>query len=94
MADQAHPQEKRDRLIIDELIGGEANDKNLCELGRLLIRYRNFPGARSLQKDLKFTLEKWQLTEEELYQKTRKIHKDGKVYRNKSDSNENSEDWS
>ncbi len=94
MADQTHPREKEDSLVIEELIAGEINEKNLVELARLLIRYRNFPGARRIQRDLQFLLDKWQLSEEELFEKTRNIHLHGKVYRQKIDSNEDPEDWS
>jgi Protein of unknown function (DUF3288) len=94
MADQTHPRDKEDSLVIEELINGEINDQNLAELARLLIRYQGFPGARRIQRDLQFLLEKWQLTEEELFEKTRKIHHEGKVYRQKVDPNQDPEDWS
>ncbi|MEG4342819.1 DUF3288 family protein [Microcoleus sp. A003_D6] len=88
--DQQHPQYKRDRASVDTLIAGEATDYNLSELARLIIRYRGFPGARDIQSDLKKVLQKWNHTEETLYEKTRKIHAKGEVYRKqKSDQ----EDW-
>jgi hypothetical protein len=94
MADQNHPREKQDRLVIEELLNGEVNDRNLAELARLLIRYRNFPGAKNIQRDLQFLLQTWQLTEDKLYEKTRKIHAQGKVYLQKINNIEDSEDWS
>ncbi|MEG4203505.1 DUF3288 family protein [Microcoleus sp. Pol7_A1] len=88
--DQQHPQYKRDRASVDSLLVGEATDYNLSELARLIIRYRGFPGARDIQSDLKKVLQKWNHSEESLYEQTRKIHAKGEVYRKqKSDQ----EDW-
>jgi hypothetical protein len=88
--DQQHPQYKRDRASVDTLLASEATDYNLSELARLIIRYRGFPGARDIQSDLKKVLQKWNHTEETLYEQTRKIHATGEVYRRqKSDQ----EDW-
>ncbi|MGB3694527.1 MAG: DUF3288 family protein [Spirulinaceae cyanobacterium] len=91
--DQKHPQESRDRFIVNRLLNGEANDYYLTELARLSIRYKNFPGARDIQSDLTKVLQNWQLTEEELFAKTREIHALGKVYQ-KGHSEEDREDWS
>ncbi len=91
--DQKHPQESRDRIIVNRLLRGEANDYNLTELARLCIRYKNFPGARDIQSDLANVLQNWQLTEEKLFAKTREIHALGKVYQ-KGNSGEDKEDWS
>jgi hypothetical protein len=88
--DQQHPQYKRDRTSVDTLLASEATDYNLSELARLIIRYRGFPGARDIQSHLKQVLQKWNHTEETLYEQTRKIHAKGEVYRKqKSDQ----EDW-
>ncbi|MEP6518838.1 DUF3288 family protein [Microcoleus vaginatus] len=88
--DQQHPQYKRDRASVNTLLTGEATEYNLSELARLIIRYRGFPGARDIQSDLKKVLQKWNHTEETLYEQTRKIHATGEVYRRqKSDQ----EDW-
>jgi ATP sulfurylase len=88
--DQQHPQYRRDRATVDTLLAGEATDYNLSELARLKIRYRGFPGARDIQKDLEKVLQQWNLTAETLYEQTRKIHAKGEVYRKqKSDQ----EDW-
>jgi hypothetical protein len=88
--DQQHPQYKRDRATLDTLLASEATDYNLSELARLIIRYRGFPGARDIQSGLKQVLQKWNHTEESLYEQTRKIHATGEVYRRqKSDQ----EDW-
>jgi hypothetical protein len=90
--DQKHPQEKFDRLIVDNLLQESSSDRNLAELGRLIVRYRNFPGARDIQRDLILVLERWQLTEEELYAKTRLLHAQGTVYRRQS-QDDGRQDW-
>ncbi|MGB5631969.1 MAG: DUF3288 family protein [Waterburya sp.] len=81
--EQKHPQNKKDRITVDNLlkVQSEPSDRELVELARLIIRYRDFPGARDIQRDLKLALDTWQLTEEELYTKTRSIHASGTVYR-------------
>ena len=81
--DQKHPQNKKDRNTVDELLKVQSvpSDRDLAELARLIIRYRDFPGARDIQQDLQVALNSWQLTEEQLYIKTRAIHAGGMVYR-------------
>lgn len=90
--DQQHPQEGRDREIADRLLREEPTDYNLAELARLRIRYCGFPGARILQKNLDAALGRWQLTEEQLFELTRQLHAEGKVYR-RGDS-QGQDDWS
>ncbi len=90
--DQIHPREKKDRAVIDKLLQGEPNDYNLLELARMTIRYRDFPGAREIQTDLETVLNKWQLTEEELYQKTRDIYAVSNPYSDRFKSNQK-QDW-
>ena len=92
--DQKHPQEKRDRPTIDSLlqVTVEPSDRDLVELGRLIIRYRGFPGARDIQRDLETVLNTWQLTEEQLYAKTRQIHASGNVYHRQGTS-DSRQDW-
>ena len=91
--EQKHPQSKIDRFTVDRLLEVRSNpgDRELVELARLIIRYRNFPGARDIQRDLKLTLDTWGLTEEELYCKTRSIHASGTVYR-RTETGE-TQDW-
>jgi len=81
--DQKHPQNKKDRTTVDELLKVQStpSDRDLVELARLIIRYRDFPGARDIQRDLQVVLNTWELTEEQLYIKTRIIHAGGMVYR-------------
>lgn len=90
--DQIHPREKSDRAVIDNLLTAEPDDYHLVELARLRIRYHNFPGAREIQKDLDRVLQQWQLTETELYDKTRQIHALGQVYRRRV-KDKDQQDW-
>ncbi len=92
MTEQTHPQENKDRLIVNRLLEAKMGNYELAELARLRIRYRDFPGARDIQEKLELLLQKWGLTEESLYEKTRQIHAQGKVYQRKHDNRE--EDWS
>jgi hypothetical protein len=89
--DQQHPLWKSDRDVVNGLLANDPNDYNLAELARLLIRYRGFPGARDIQADLQKVLERWDLTEEALYEKTREIHAAAQVYKGRGSKRE---DWS
>ena len=89
--DQKHPQEKNDRLIVDQLLRAKPEPFNLAELARLRIRYHHFPGARAIQRDLDYILQQWQLTEEDLFAKTRAIYASGQAYQIRNA--EESEDW-
>jgi hypothetical protein len=91
--DQQHPQEKGDRDIIDRLLQESSSDRNLAELARLRIRYAGFPGAREIQRQLDAVLERWQMTEEELFTTTRQLHATGQVYRRAGNS-QGQDDWS
>ncbi|NEO25725.1 MAG: DUF3288 family protein [Kamptonema sp. SIO4C4] len=91
--DQQHPQESKDQITIDRIVKQGRSDYNMVEVARLCIRYRNFPGARQIQHQLEDILQTWQLTEEELFAQTQKIHAKGHIYRYKNDGTE-IEDWS
>lgn len=90
--EQKHPQARGDREIVNTLLNGQPIDYNLAELARLLIRYRGFPGARDIQADLQKVLRLWGLTEEQLYDKTRKIHAEAKVYKGRGKKAEEEDD--
>ena len=77
--------------MVSQLLAGEATDYNLAELARLITRYEGFPGARDIQADLKKALNRWQLSEDELFEKTRAIHQQGEVYKGLGRGRE---DWS
>jgi Protein of unknown function (DUF3288) len=89
--DQQHPLYNRDRPLIDILLSQEATDYNLAELARLRIRYQGFPGARDIQQGLDQVLQKWGLTESELFAKTQQIHNVGGIYKSRGKKEE--QDW-
>jgi hypothetical protein len=88
--DQQHPQWSNDRQVVNMLLNAEATDFNLAEAARIRTRYRGFPGGRDIQADLDKILKHWQLTEEELFAKTRAIHTQGPIYTVRSNKRE---DW-
>lgn len=88
--EQTHPLWKRDRQTLDAIINGEQTDLNVCELARLRIRYNGFPGARDIQSDLDKVMQRWGLTEETLFEKTRALHAQGQIYKNRDQR----DDWS
>ncbi len=90
--DQKHPLAHIDKVIVRDILVQEKTDYNLAEVARLKIRYRDFPGAWDIQRDLDVILQQWEITEEELFAQARQIHSEGKVYRKKP--NEETEDWS
>jgi hypothetical protein len=91
---QRHPQEKIDRAIVDLLLESDPKESMaLAELARLRIRYCGFPGAAEIQADLDRLLLKWQLTEEELFAKTRELHNAEQIYQVKAKKYQEQEDW-
>jgi hypothetical protein len=80
--EQQHPQYHIDRALLNELMAQEdpPSDWALAEVARLRIRYHGFPGAWDLQRDLDQILERWGLSEEKLFTRTRQIHALGQVY--------------
>jgi len=92
LRDQQHPLYGTDRQIVNALLTEAVSDHHLAELARLKIRYRGFPGARDIQKDLDVVLQKWQLTDEELFSKTRALHSSTRIYTVKA--RRDTEDWS
>ncbi|MEA5620340.1 DUF3288 family protein [Cronbergia sp. UHCC 0137] len=89
--DQQHPLYNRDRPSIDILLSQEPTDYNLAELARLRIRYQGFPGARDTQRDLDQVLQRWGLTESDLFEKTRQLHDVGGIYKSRGKKEE--QDW-
>jgi hypothetical protein len=90
--EQIHPQEHIDRQIVNTLMTGEQTDYNLAELARLKIRYQGFPGARDIQASLSQVLQKWSLSEDDLYERVRAIHAKGGIYKVRGRSEV--DDWS
>ncbi len=89
--DQRHPQYSGDRAIVNKLVAQAPDNYGLAELGRLLTRYKGFPGARDIQIDLEKVLNKWGFTEATLFDKTREIHQEATVYQQLG---RNRDDWS
>lgn len=90
--DQEHPQAKRDRQAVSQLLQSEPNPYELAELARLRIRYHQFPGAKDIKADLDLILQNWSLSEAELFAKTREIHDRGGVYQQQRAEGDR-EDW-
>jgi Protein of unknown function (DUF3288) len=91
---QRHPQENIDRAIVNQLLESDPKEPMaLAELARLLIRYRGFPGAAEIQANLDRLLTKWQLTEDELFAKTRELHNREQIYQVKAKKYQEQEDW-
>ena len=89
--DQQHPLYNRERPLVDSLLNQEATDYNLAELARLRIRYYDFPGARDIQTKLDQIMQQWELTEEQLFEKTRYIHQKSGIYEIRGKKKE--QDW-
>jgi hypothetical protein len=89
--EQQHPLWYKDRAVVSQLLNGDPTDYALAECARLRIRYQGFPGAYDLQRDLDQVLQRWQLSEEELFERTRAIHQHGRIYRS---NDADQEDWS
>ncbi|WP_320664553.1 DUF3288 family protein [Prochlorococcus sp. MIT 1223] len=76
--EQNHPLYKVDRDNLNRLLAKKLPDQaDLVDLGRLLIRYNDFPGAEDIQSDMKRILSLWGLTKGSLESKTKKIWEDG-----------------
>lgn len=80
-----HPQEHKDFEILREQLGKPMNDYGLCELARLIMRYRDFPGAQNVKDMIVRLMQAWQLDKETLFAKTRAIHAAGTIYRRKKE---------
>ncbi|MEB3228536.1 MAG: DUF3288 family protein [Synechocystis sp.] len=90
--EQKHPQENKDQAIVDRLLQSPPDNVHLLELARLRIRYKNFPGARKLQRDLDLVLQQWHLSEAELFTQTRALYASGEAYGKKAGDDQ--QDWS
>ncbi len=74
--EQIHPLHDTDKEIIDSLIVKMSpDDFDLISLARLINRYKGFKGEKELKNDLEKILKFWQISEEELFLKTRMIWK-------------------
>jgi hypothetical protein len=89
--EQRHPLAHIDRQVVKSFFVEGMSDYNLTELARLKIRYHNFPGATDIQFDLDSIMNQWELTEDQLYEKTRLIYARGEF---SNFDSETEEDWS
>lgn len=78
--DYLHPQYRKDRDMLNTIMASNLDNTHLSELARLRIRYDGFQGARDIQADLDKMLTKLGMSEEELFAKTREIHKEEKIF--------------
>ena len=77
-ADQTHPLHDIDKNIIDYLITKEKPDNlDLINLARLINRYSYFPGEIEIKNDIKKILKFWNISQNELFSKTRSIWSNG-----------------
>ena len=72
--DQTHPLHSTDKNIIDSLITKEKpEDLDFINLARLINRYNDFPGEIEIKNDIEKILKFWEITQKELFSKTREI---------------------
>ena len=72
--EQTHPLHITDKKIIDSLITKQIPaDMDLINLARLINRYDNFPGEIEIKEDIKKTLKFWNLTQDNLFSKTKHL---------------------
>ncbi len=71
---QTHPLHETDKKIIDSLITKQIPDKiDYINLARLINRYSNFPGEVEIKNDIEKILKFWDITKNDLFEKTRNI---------------------
>ena len=72
--DQTHPLHKTDKNIIDSLITNRMPEEiDYINLARLINRYTNFPGEVEIKNDIEKILKFWNITKNDLFEKTRNI---------------------
>ena len=72
--EQTHPLHGIDKDIINSLITKEKpDDLDLINLARLMNRYCNFPGEIEIKQDIEKILKFWNITQNELFSKTKNI---------------------
>lgn len=73
-----HPAARRDLLILQDL--SEPTDKALCEVARFVIRYDRALHVEPIHAAIKSLLSKWDLSREQLMEKTRSIYASGRPF--------------
>ena len=72
--EQTHPLHETDKNIIDSLITKKVpEDLDFINLARLINRYYNFPGEIEIKKDIEKILKFWNISQNDLFSRTRKI---------------------
>ena len=72
--EQIHPLHATDKKIIDTLIIKESpQDFDLINLARLINRYDNFPGEIEIKEDIKKILKFWNISQDTLFSRTKKL---------------------
>ena len=75
--EQTHPLHATDKKIIDSLITKNSpEDFDLINLARLIKRYENFPGEIEIKEDIIKTLKFWNISQDILFSKTKKLWSD------------------
>ena len=71
---QIHPLHGTDKKIIDSLITKKIpEDFDLINLARLINRYDNFPGEIEIKEDIKKILKFWNISQDTLFSRTKKL---------------------
>ena len=72
--EQTHPLNAIDKKIIDSLITkSKPEDFDFINLARLINRYDNFPGEIEIKEDLQKILKFWNITQDILFSRTKKL---------------------
>ena len=76
---QTHPLYSTDRDQVDALLGhqGEPGPEQLTTAARLVMRYRDFPGAEDIKDDIQKAVRAWGLDLESLNERCREIWMSG-----------------
>ena len=75
---QSHPLHGIDRENIDRLLAKDSPaNEDLVDLARLLIRYKDFPGAHDLKTDMDKAMKHWGLSRDSLNEKARSLWNKG-----------------
>ena len=75
--EQTHPLHATDKKIIDSLITKSSpEDFDLINLARLIKPYENFPGEIEIKEDIIKTLKFWNISQDCLFSKTKKLWSD------------------
>ena len=75
---QDHPLYSIDRDHLDRLLGKDFPDNaDIVDLARLFIRYKGYPGVLDLQEDIKKIMQLWDLSDQILNERAKKVWQEG-----------------